>query len=305
MVGLKTIVRTFLPNPLDRMLKKAKQKNKKHFLFAWNRGLGDIPLSLFGMVERTKELFPDAEISFIIRENLKEGFLMLDGLKEVIIAPKWKRHAPYDVKQTLKELNIDEKQFDHIIEWPDPEYWVKWQKGKLIPKLKWQSSFDALCDRFNLDKKSYFIGVQPFVESGYNLWRDLPFTFWEEVFNKLTAHKNVKILLLGFDKKPCFNNKKIVDLRGETSVLEALSIIKNRCSTMILPDSGILTMLYYINASFPMKIVSLWGTNKLGVVGQKVPSPNPQLQHFPIVREDRNLQNISPQEILKIVDQWI
>ena len=64
---LKKLIRKFGPNPLDRILEKAKQKNHKTFLIYWNRGLGDIALGLYAIVHRIRETIPDAEITFLTR----------------------------------------------------------------------------------------------------------------------------------------------------------------------------------------------------------------------------------------------
>jgi len=42
----KKIFKIFKKNPLDKIIKDAKKNNKKRFLLAWNRALGDIPLGL-------------------------------------------------------------------------------------------------------------------------------------------------------------------------------------------------------------------------------------------------------------------
>lgn len=300
MVGLKEIVRKFLPNPLDVILKEARRFNKKRFLLAWNRGLGDIPLGLFAIVLRIREFVSDAHITFIIRENLKEGFLLLEGVDELLIAKHWKRHYPYNVKDSLKELQIDEKIFDVIIDWPDPNYWVKWQRGKITPRLKWDTKYDSLYEKFDLTKNGDYIGVQPFVESGYLFWRDWPKQRWDELFEQLEKDQK-KVILFGFSKEQVFSQKNVVDLRGETSVLEALSIIKNCCSKVVFPDSGLLSMIYYLDLNFPIKVVSIFGAKKYGILLQGVDSPNEKLTHFPIIKENKDVSTISAYEVLYLL----
>ncbi|MFA6501197.1 MAG: hypothetical protein WCT85_00250 [Parachlamydiales bacterium] len=71
---LKKIIRKIRSNPLDKILSKAKKNNNKSFLLAWNRALGDVSLGLYAIVHRIKEYIPDAQITFIIREDLKDAF---------------------------------------------------------------------------------------------------------------------------------------------------------------------------------------------------------------------------------------
>jgi ADP-heptose:LPS heptosyltransferase len=59
---------------LDWKLKKMASRGERKILLAWNRGLGDIALGLYAIIQRIREFIPDAEITFLIRENLQEGF---------------------------------------------------------------------------------------------------------------------------------------------------------------------------------------------------------------------------------------
>src|SRR5271155_5471958 len=124
----RTIARYFLPNPLDWMLRRAARKGGSKILLGWNRGLGDIALGLYAIVHRIREIIPNAEISFLIRENLKDGFTMLENV-QILIAPEWKRGGAYSVRETLKKIGVDPKSFDLVIERPSPTDWVRWQRG--------------------------------------------------------------------------------------------------------------------------------------------------------------------------------
>lgn len=280
----RKLKRKIFPNPFDLLLKKARKKGQKKFLLAWNRGLGDIPLGLYALKTRILEYIPEAEITFIIRENLKEGFSLFEGVK-TIIAPDWKRNKEFNLKQTLEKLNINENSFDVIVEKPDPAYWTKWQIGKLIPKLKWQSEYDELYKRFNLDPNCKYIGVQVDTETGYALWRSWPKIRWQELFAQIRMKKDHKVILFGLKNDDNFPlSEDLIDLRGKTSLLEMLSIIKNRCSHMVLPDGGILSILYYLDTDFALKVVSLWN-DRQGVLKQNVASSNKLLKHIPLFTE--------------------
>src|SRR5579871_4557687 len=111
----RTLSRWLLPNPLDRSLSKTAKKEGRKILLGWNRGLGDIALGLYAIIQRIREKIPDAEITFLTRENLRDGFSLLKNI-EILIAPDWKRGEVVSVSKTLRQLNIDPKQFDLIIE---------------------------------------------------------------------------------------------------------------------------------------------------------------------------------------------
>ena len=295
---IKKVARHFLPNPFHQILHNAKRKNYKTFLFAWNRGLGDIALGLYPLIYKTKKEIPDADITFLIRKNLKEGFQLLENIK-ILEAPDWERGKPYDVEKTLQKLQISSSTYDVIIPWPDPTYWVKDLRGKVTPRLKWDNAWDAYYQNFLLPQDILYIGIQPSAETNYGLWRNWPMHYWKRLCDLLEEHRMIKILLFGYEENISLFHNNVIDLRGKTSLFEMLSIIKNHCRFMILPDSGILSMVYYLDAAFPIDVLSLWADPDHGILKQNVLSPNCQLQHIPFIGEKRNLQTVSPEEIYK------
>jgi hypothetical protein len=296
----RTIARLFLPNPLDWMLKRAGKIGASKILLGWNRGLGDIALGLYAIVQRIREKIPNAEITFLIRKNLHDGFSMLENVR-TLSAPDWKRGENPSVRETLQKMGIDPKSFDLIIERPSPTDWVRWQRGKLVPKLKWDPAYDDLWKSFDLPDGYTYICVQPVAETSYGLWRNWPLERWHELFERLEKMQKVKVLLFGFEKETSFPFKNVIDLRGKTSLFQLLSIVKNRCRAAILPDSGILSMLYYLDASFPIQVVSLWADPDHGILKQGVFSPNPELKHFPLIGELRNLASVSAKKALDCI----
>lgn len=277
----KKIWRTFAPNPLNRMLKAAAAKGAKSILISWNRGLGDIALGLYAIVHRIRDYIPDADISFLTRSDLEAGFKMLPGVK-IIIDPKMKRKEPYLIPSHIKA--------DLIIDKADPSYWVAWQRGRLVPKLEWNSNWDALATRFNLPQKC--IGAHVQCETNYYHERDWP----EDRWNSLIASVNDKVILFGLKKEPKFEHSNVIDLRGEMSLYEMLAIIKNYCRILIAPDSGVLSMVYYLNTAFPIRIISLWADPNHGILKQNVASPNPLLEHIPIISSNKKNAALIPVE---------
>ncbi|MEI6242251.1 MAG: hypothetical protein WCP39_02470 [Chlamydiota bacterium] len=297
---LKKLFRKIRPNPLDSIIKKATRKGDKKFLIAWNRGLGDIALGLFAMIQRIRESIPDASITFLTRENLQKGFLLLSNIQTIVV-PYWERGKSYNALQTLRNLHIDPKEFDVIIENPDPTYWVKWQIAKVVPRLKWNEAWDGLYKKFDIPENGICIAVQPYAETDYGFWRNWPLEKWNELFSVIENQENVYILLLGYGSEPVFSHSCIIDLRGKTNLFEMLSIIKNRCSFLIVPDSGILSMTYYLDVPFPIHILSLWGDRSHGILKQRVSSPNPYLYHHPFIAKNRDLSTVQVSDILSVL----
>ncbi len=139
---------------------------------------------------------------------------------------------------------------------------------------------------------------KPIAETNYGLWRNWPLERWQDLFERLEKIPSVKVLLFGFGSEPKFSFQNVIDLRGKTNLFQLLSIVKNRCKAAILPDSGILSMIYYLDTSFPIQVISLWADPNHGILKQGVFSPNPQLSHVPLIGERRNLSSISAQEVM-------
>lgn len=272
-------------NPFDRLIK---QKKPKRILVAWNRGLGDVPLGLYALVKRVRRFVPDAHIAFITRSDLKEVFQMLPDI-EVIIDPSWKRGTPLEVDPSLAS------HFDLVLEKVDPTRHFKWQLKRLIPRLEWEDEWDKLVERFDLDPAKKYLGCHVSTETGqfYKYNKNWPETHWREVFSRLTQ----PVILFGANKTGEFPGT--IDLRGETTLMEMLSIIKNRCSKLLAPDSGVLSVVYYVDAEFPLKVVSLWADAKQGVLRQGVESPNLGLTHIPLVGKKEDITTITTQEVLE------
>jgi len=284
----KRLWKKIAPNPLDQRLKKAAKQGCRSVLIPWNRGLGDIALGLYAIVKRVQEYLPNAKITFITRPDLKDGFQLLKGV-DVIIAPQWSRGKP-------TPLPADLPAFDLVIPNADPSYWVAWQRGKLIPKMEWNKEWDSLCDRFNLPPNC--IAAHVHCETDYYFERNWPFHKWQELFAALDG----PIVLLGLKKDLVFKHPHLIDLRGNTSLFEILSLLKNKCRCLVAPDSGILGMTYFLNTPFSLRIVSLWADPNHGILKQNVPSPNPLLEHIPVISSNRKDAALIPvAQVLKSV----
>jgi ADP-heptose:LPS heptosyltransferase len=274
-------------NPLERLLRKAQRRRWHRFLILWNRGLGDIALGLYAITTRIRETVPDAEITFLTRPDLEEGFQLLDGVK-IMIDPKAQRGTPLT-------LPLDLASFDCIIERADPTKWVAWQRGRLTPRLTWNPTWDSLHTKFSLPEKA--IGVHIATETNYYHARNWPLSHWKTLFHTCPR----PFILFGHHTSPLGLEaiSHIIDLRGKTSLFEMLSILKHRCDTLIAPDSGVLAMTYFLDTPFPLKVISLWADPNHGVLKQNVASPNPLLVHTPLISPNRKEASlIRPEEVL-------
>lgn len=287
----KQLWRKYGINPFDALLRHSQKKGDRRFLICWNRGLGDIPLGLYALTYRIRQYIPSAEITFLTRADLAEGFSLLKNIN-VVVDLDWKRGVAFDLEKTFLNTGLSRSDFDCILERPDPTHWLQWQIGKLTPQLQWNPEWDLLCNQ-KIDADKTYLGVHVQTETSYNYEKNWPIEFWKEFFKKTYVDQGVSSILFGFAKTPAFEEEGILDLRGETSLLEMLSILKNRCRYLLVPDSGVLSMTYYLDTSFPIDIVSLWADPKQGILKQNVSSPNPLLRHRALIAKHQDLRTVS------------
>lgn len=294
---LKKFIDKVISNPFDALVKKAASRGKYRFLVVWNRGLGDIPLGLYALVHRLREIIPHASITFLTRVDLAPAFEMLHRV-HVLPCPNWERGKPIDIRASLKEHLLSTDRFDVVLENVNPTKWFKWQLGSLTPALSWQNQFDLLAKRYNLKKDETYIGVHIDTETGdyYGYNKNWPLSSWKALFNEIEKNQKGKIILFGLKKTPLALVNGI-DLRGDTSLFEMLAIIKNHCNYLVLPDSGILSLAYYTKADFVIRVVSLWADPHQGILRQKVNSPNKQFKHIPLIGQNHCIDNISSQSV--------
>jgi len=290
MSHLKRWIGKCLPNPFDKIVSRAAKRGQKRFLIVWNRGLGDIPLGLYALKRRLFDYIPDAHITYLTRPDLSECFELL-GDAEVIASEKIVRGQAVDLGQ------FDLSEYDVILERVDPTRWFEWQLGTLTPKL--QGANLSAADKFGLSGRDY-VGVHVSSETGqyYGYEKNWPVEKWRELFAKMGR----KLVLFGMTADDAFDMPGVVDLRGKTNLVEMLAVIQRHCNTLLAPDSGVLSVLYYVDQQFPLHVISLWSDPRQGVLRQKVASPNRLLQHFPLISEG-DLSKITTNDVMSVLEK--
>lgn len=277
------------PNPLDQKIDKWSQAHLFSILIIWNRGLGDIPIALYAVIWRIRQKIPDAKITFLTRPDLWEGFLLLEKVS-VIVDPAMKRGEPFSYEPYKKIA-------DAILDEVDVDRHLCWQEGFLKPSLQWNEKWDHLKDRFNLEGEYVAIHAHSETDQFYGRSKNLQTERIQSLISQISSHYGKKIILFGHQKNFHAPSDQVVDLRGQTGLLELLCIVQHHCRYMIAPDSGILCITYYLNRAFPIRIVSLWGNPYAGVLRVKAPSPNPLLEHKPLFGRKKEVSQITNRQI--------
>jgi len=280
----------FKRNPLETLLKRAIRLQQKRFLILWNRGLGDIPLGLYALIVKIRADIPDAQITFATRQDLAPCFEMLEGV-EILVMPDMVRGTPPSLVAVAPH-------FDCVIEKADPTRWVPWQLGTLTPKLKWDPKHDALAEKFNLPRGCIGLHVQSETAHHYGYVKDWPI---ERFAALIQAYPERTFVLFGMEAKVPFPFDNVVDLRGKTHLFEMIAVVKNCCSALIAPDSGVLSIIYYIDAPFDLNLISLWADPRQGVLRQNVDSPNPHLTHFPLIGNEEKVSNVALDAVKEVL----
>jgi ADP-heptose:LPS heptosyltransferase len=291
-------------NELDRILARATRRGEQRFLVFWNRGLGDIALGLCALFAHIRAAVSGAHITVLTRSELEEAFRLVD-VNRVVVAPSLARQGKLGFAEACAEAGLDSKDFDVVLEHPNPTKWLVGQIGQFTPRLRWEDDFDPLARRFDA-----LLGEGPVVaahvnsETGqyYGYVKDWPITHWRSLFVQCDAMLQPRIVLFGNASDGHFASSTILDLRGQTSLLEMLSIIKNRCAVLVAPDSGVLTMAYYLDRAFPLTVISLWADPRQGILKQAVPSPNPLLRHVPLRGDREDVTRIPVEKVFEAVN---
>lgn len=298
----RTLRSKLLPNPLKQMGKRLRRNGEKKVLITWNRGLGDIALGLWGINKTLRTYQPDIEITYLTRADLKEGFELLENT-QTIVSSGMRRGTSFNLDETLQKEGYSKADFDLVIEKADPTRWLQKQLGVIKPVLRWKKEWDKFVDRFDLSKEETYVGVHVQTETVYNYEKNWPVENWHELFSQLTGDHNVKVILFGFQKDSHYNMEGVIDLRGETTLFEMLSIIKNRCRYLVLPDSGVLSLMYYIDAQFRVNVASLWADPNQGILKQNVVSPNKKWEHTVLIGSGKDVSRVPVSSVVEALFQ--
>jgi hypothetical protein len=285
----------------DRALAHARRAPRDGFLFFWNRGLGDVVLALEPLFAIVREKVPGARITVVTRRELEEAFRMTDA-DDVRVLPALVRDQRASPAELTEPFGWRIDQFCAVLADPDPTRWLRGRRQLYPVRLRWQREWDARADAFVApDRASLFVGahIQSETQAIYRYVKDWPLESWRALFDGVGVHDGVRWLLFGNAASPAIDHPAVTDLRGRTGFVDMLSIIRNRCRVLVGPDSGVLNTAYYLDASFPLDVISLWSDPRHGVLAQRRASPNPALVHRPLLGRNEDVRNIPVEDVLR------
>jgi len=182
-----------------------------------------------------------------------------------------------------------------VFDYPDPNRWLVGRRREFAPRLSWNPRWDGLAEAV-LPAANGGIVVAAHVHSEtagyYGYTKDWPPERWRELMARFPERRDVRWVLLGQHATSGYETAGAIDLRGRTDFPTLMSLIRSRCRVLIAPDSGILTMAYYLDAAFDLDAISLWSDPRQGVLRQECASPNPRLRHEPLVAPGEDLRNL-------------
>ena len=304
---LRRLIEKPLGSEWERLLRGIRRRDSKRFLVFWNRGLGDIALGLCRVIDELRRAVPDAEITVLTRSDLAEAFGLLP-IDHVLVDRKLERDDGPDLKRIRDRGKLVAERYDLIIAKPDPTHWFR-DQANAHPRLHWPERFNAKAAWFDplfdtADGPCIDIGVHVHSETAsfYRYQKDWPVESWRALFDRVRSRHPARFVLFGHSSDVAFGPAGCIDLRGRTSFLEMMALIKNRCRMLIAPDSGVLTMTYYLDTANPIDIVSLWADPRQGILKQGAPSPNPLLRHHPLLAQDERIEHIDVDTVAAAVD---
>ena len=302
--ALRTLGDRLGAEPFERALARGARAKRDRVVFYWNRGLGDIALGLVPMFARAKARLPGAAIEVVTRADLAEPFRLTDA-SAIHVVPGLGRGEPIGAATACARLAADPRAGALAIDAPDPTRWLAVARASAPPRFRWSAEFDALAAPFvSRDDDRPWIAVHASTETArhYRYVKDWPDEHWRALFDAMAARRDARFVLVGFARKPPFDAPNVVDLRGRTRFLEMLALVRTRCSALVAPDGGVLNAVYFLDASFPITVVSLWSDPRQGLLKSRAPSPNPHLVHVPLVGERDDVRTIAPADVLAALD---
>ena len=308
---------TLFRDEYERLIEDARRRGEKKFLVAWNRGLGDIPLCVYGFVALIKKNINDAKVTIMTRSGLDEVFRLIRLVDDVITIPHWTREdnlkkgqpARLDVDEELEKLGL-KGNFDVIIYNLKAGKWRKRQIGRIVPRLEWSKDYNILCEDlkfFKINENKFIVSLHPDSETGhiYGYNKNWDMGKWKGLVKRLlSTYNDIYFILLGLTRQdePFLDSPFIIDMRGRTDIKQLLSIVTSS-NMLIAPDSGILNLVHFLDVDIPLDIVSFWGPAKYGILQLKVASPNRLLNHFPLFGKREDINTIMVEDVFRLVKE--
>jgi hypothetical protein len=232
-------------------------------------------------------------LEVITREELRPAF-ELAGADAIHVIPTLEREARIELPRACAALGVELDQFAAAFDYPDPNRWLEGRRSEYPPVLAWKGEWDALAGRFEIPSRKRVIAAHVCTETAsyYGYVKDWPAAAWSALFGRYGGD-DVQWVLLGHRAEPAFGGQKITDLRGATSFPELMALLRHRCTALVAPDGGVLTMAYYLDPQFPLHVVSLWSDPRQGILLQGCASPNARLRHTPLIAPDEDLRSLT------------
>ena len=285
--------------PFDRAVSAAVRSGRHHFVFGWNRGLGDVALGLVPLFARIRLADPDSRIVVFTRADLADAFRLTDADAVHVVAGA-ARGAAIDVPAAAAAAGVALPPAATVFADPDPTRWLDGRRQAFPPALRWDPAWNARADRL-VPAATGAVDIAAHVSSEtaqhYGYVKDWPAARWRDLIARFPAERGVRWLLLGNEATPAFAQPNVVDLRGRTGFLDVLALVRARCRVLVAPDSGVLTTAYYLAQDFPLEVVSLWSDPRQGILKQGCASPNPRLAHVALVGRGDDVRNLACDDV--------
>ena len=272
--------------PFDRALERAVRAGRREFVFGWNRGLGDIALGLVPLFAQIRSQCPGSRITVCTRAELAQAFELTD-VDRLLIVEQVVRGTPIEPAAAAHALRTSIPADAVVFADPDPTRWLDGRRQSYPPALRWKAQWNDLAARFlPASDRAVIVGahVIPRPPGTMATSRTGPTQRWQALLSRFAPESGVRGCCSATPPTVAYPQRNVIDLRGRTDFLELLAVIRTRCRVLVAPDSGVLTMAYYLDQRFPLDIVSLWSDPRQGMLKQGCASPNGQLRHTPSAR---------------------
>lgn len=290
--------------PFDRALATARRDGVRRVAFGWNRGLGDIALGLVPLFAQVRAALPGARIEVYTREDLAQGMGLAD-CDAIHVVPGLARGPAVDVDAAARAAGTPLDAGTLVFADPDPTRWLDGRRERYPPVLRWDPARDREADALvPTAPQAVTIGAHVDSETAryYGYVKDWPAAAWRALFARYPAASGVRWLLFGQGAQDRFAQDNVVDLRGRTDLVTLLAVLRTRCRILVAPDSGVLTLAYYLEGDRDLDLVSLWSDPRQGIRKQGCAAPNRALVHTVLTGRDEDVRNIAVDDVARALD---
>ena len=281
--NLKRWSRSRRPRARHRVRARAcaprERAGRRDFVFAWNRGLGDIALGLVPLFARIRAQDPRQPHRGRHARRSGGGVRARRRGRDPRRARHWSARSPVDPSRRPMRRRASRCPLGDRVRRSRSDALARRAAAGVSAfacagDAEWNALADDRCaaePRRHRDRRARELGDRAVLWLREGLARRRV----AGAVRAVSASRNVRWLLFGNVRATTSSRRRTSSTcAGRRRSSSCSPSIRNRCRILVAPDSGVLTAAYYLADDFPLDVISLWSDPRQGILKQGCPSPN-------------------------------